>query len=127
MTGWIQMPKSIQVIPIQKRYSYHDLLDLPALLTCEEAAEIAGVSARFVSRLCNEGVVEATRIGTIWRINTEGWLRRCGLYDQVEGIRAMEAEREALADARRRLERQTSRTEAVDALENLDWSALIGF
>ena len=34
------MPKSIQVIPIQDRYTYRDLLDLPPLLKVEEAAEI---------------------------------------------------------------------------------------
>ncbi|MCI6548287.1 MAG: helix-turn-helix domain-containing protein [Coriobacteriaceae bacterium] len=120
------MPKSIQVIPIQRRYSYRDLLDLPAMLTCEEAAEVAGISARFVSRLCVSGEVEATRIGRIWRINTEGWLRRCGLYDQVESLRATEDERRALVSAREGLERQMSRKEAVEALEAFDWSTLIG-
>lgn len=121
------MPKSIQVIPIQNRYSYRDLLDLPAMLTCEEAAEIAGVSSRFVSKLCALGEVEATHIGKIWRINTEGWLRRCGLYDQVESLRAMEDERTALITARENLENQMSRKDAVEAIEAFDWSTLIGF
>lgn len=109
-----------------KSYSYRDLLDLPAMLTCEEAAEVAGISARFVARLCASGEVEATRIGRIWRINTEGWLRRCGLYDQVESLRATEDERKALAATRERLEHQMSRKDAVEALEAFDWSKLIG-
>ena len=85
------------------------------------------MSSRFVSKLCVLGEVEATHIGKIWRINTEGWLRRCGLYDQVESLRAMEDERVALITARENLENQMSRKDAVEAIEAFDWSTLIGF
>ena len=84
------MPKSIQVIPIQKRYTYRDLLDLPPLLKTEEAAEILGTSGHNVRTRCIRGDLDAVKVGSIWRVNTLSLLLMTGLYDDVESIRTIE-------------------------------------
>ena len=84
------MPKSIQVIPIQKRYTYRDLLDLPPLLKIEEAAEILGTSGHNVRNRCIRGDLDAVKVGSIWRVNTLSLLLMTGLYEDVESIRTIE-------------------------------------
>ena len=42
---------------------------LPALLTCEEAAQIARCSARHIARMCERGDLRAAKIGKGWKVN----------------------------------------------------------
>lgn len=105
------MPKRIQVIPIQDRYSLADILDLPPVLSCDEAAEIAGIPVRSMRRLCETGDVAARKVGKRWLVNTAAWLDRLGLYDETEVYRALESERRALKAAHERYDRAASEGE----------------
>ena len=102
------MPKRIQVIPIQDRYSLADVLDLPPVLTCDEAAEVAGIPVRSMRRLCESGDVAARKVGKRWLVNTAAWL---GLYDETEAYRALASERKALEAAHERYDRAASESE----------------
>lgn len=105
------MPKRIQVIPIQDRYSLADVLDLPPVLSCDEAAEVAGIPVRSMRRLCESGDVAARKVGRRWLVNTAAWLERLGLYDETEAYRALASEREALEAAHERYDRAAAESE----------------
>lgn len=42
---------------------------MPALLSTEEYASIAGVSPLYAARMCAKGEVTAVKVGRFWRIN----------------------------------------------------------
>ena len=44
-----------------------------------EAASIAGVSVRTITRLCVEGKIKATKLGSSWRINRAAFLLQLGI------------------------------------------------
>lgn len=52
---------------------------LPACLTPEEAALVAGVHERTIRRLCNDGKIGCGRIGQSWRINSADLVRYFGI------------------------------------------------
>lgn len=58
----------------QKRYE-----DLPVLLTPSQAAAVLGVTTRTVQKYCNEGPIEAVRVGLLFRIPTDKFISSFGL------------------------------------------------
>lgn len=52
---------------------------LPALLSILQAAELAGVSGRTITRLCDNGTIKAVKVGNLWRINRDALLVFLGL------------------------------------------------
>lgn len=44
-----------------------------------EAARIAGLSTRTVTRLCVEGKIKAAKLGSSWRINRAAFLLQLGI------------------------------------------------
>lgn len=47
--------------------------------TASEVAQEAGVSGSWVARLCREGAIPATKVGSVWLIkpeDAEAWLQR---------------------------------------------------
>ena len=54
----------------------------PALMiTPREAANIAGVSTRTITRLCERDEIRAAKLGGSWRINRAAFLQRLGLAE----------------------------------------------
>lgn len=54
----------------------------PALMiTPREAASIAGVSTRTITRLCEKGSIRAAKLGSSWRINRAAFLQCLGLAE----------------------------------------------
>lgn len=48
------------------------------LLSASDLADKADISPSYVARLCRQGKIRATKIGTVWLIRTEdaeAWLR----------------------------------------------------
>lgn len=44
-----------------------------------EAASLAGVSTRTVTRLCERGQIKAAKLGSSWRINRAAFLQQLGI------------------------------------------------
>lgn len=113
------MAKRIQVIPIQARYSVDDILDLPSVLSCDEAAEVAGVPVRTMRRLCETGKVKATKLGRNWRVNTVAFLSSLGVYDEAEACRTVSEERRGYIEARERYDRAVAADEVEERVASL--------
>ena len=56
-------------------------MDYPKLLTVKQAAELAQVSTKHIRDLCHEGAFKASKVGELWRVNTDSFLRYLGLID----------------------------------------------
>ncbi|MCI6273912.1 MAG: helix-turn-helix domain-containing protein [Coriobacteriaceae bacterium] len=113
------MAKRIQVIPIQARYTVDDILDLPSVLSCDEAAEVAGVPARTMRHLCETGKVKASKLGRTWRVNTVALLSSLGVYDEAEACRSVCEERRLLQEAHERYDRAVTAAEVEDRVGSL--------
>ena len=113
------MARRIQVIPIQARYSLDDVLDLPSVLSCDEAAEVAGVPARTMRHLCETGEVKASKLGRTWRVNTTALLSSLGVYDEAEACRSVYEERRCLQAARERYDRAATAAEVEERVGSL--------
>lgn len=48
------------------------------LMKPKEAAALADCSTRTITRLCEQGVLDACKLGRVWRINREAFMRRIG-------------------------------------------------
>lgn len=48
------------------------------VLTPAEAAPIAHLSERTITRLCQDGTIRATKLGRAWRINKAAFLAQLG-------------------------------------------------
>lgn len=55
--------------------------ELPVMLTCEQAAAVAGVSRKHVRNLLAKGDLNGTRLGTCWRIPRDSFLQAIGLKE----------------------------------------------
>jgi excisionase family DNA binding protein len=113
------MAKRIQVIPIKARYTVGDILDLPSVLSCDEAAEVAGVPARTMRRLCETGEVKAAKLGKVWRVNTVALLSSLGVYDEAEACRSVCEERRGYMEARERYDRAATAAEVEGRVASL--------
>lgn len=51
----------------------------PLMLKPSEAASIAGVSVRTITRLCERGAIKAAKLGSSWRINRAAFLLQLGI------------------------------------------------
>lgn len=51
------------------------------MITPREAASIAGVTARTITRLCEKGEIKAAKLGGSWRVNRAAFLQRLGLAE----------------------------------------------
>ena len=52
----------------------------PALmLTPREAANVAGVSPRTITRLCESGQIKAAKLGGSWRVNRAAFMAQLGI------------------------------------------------
>ena len=47
---------------------------LPLMLTCQQAAEVAGVSRKHVRNLLAKGELRGVRLGTAWRIPRDAFM-----------------------------------------------------
>ena len=50
-----------------------------SFLDAKQCADIAGISARYVYKLCEKGEIKAVRIGNVWRINKTAFMEKMGL------------------------------------------------
>lgn len=57
------------------------LASLPPLLTIEQAQSTGAASGRMLRKMCANGDLRATKVGTNWRIARDPFLRRFGLID----------------------------------------------
>lgn len=110
------------------RYSYGDILNLPPMLKPDEAGKIMCLSAHAVRSHCVNGDIPAVKLGGVWRIDSIKLLQSLGLFDQVEVIRIVKKEHSELLEARKRIEQESHKTtsSAKEALEDFDWTGLIG-
>lgn len=87
----------------RRQMTYRQVLDLPAMITADEAALIAGTTARNITNLANRGEVPARRVGRCWRIVTYEFLQQLGLAPSLDEIAraaaATRAERERIERA----------------------------
>lgn len=54
---------------------------LPIMLSCEQAAQVAGVSRKHIRNLCARGELRAVRLGMAWRIPRDAFLQSVGLVE----------------------------------------------
>lgn len=52
---------------------------LPELLDAKQAAQIAGVTPRSISKLCTQGTIKAVKVLSVWRINRDAFYEYLGL------------------------------------------------
>ena len=52
---------------------------LPALMNTEEFGAIVGYGRCYVTRLCKQGKIPATKVGREWRIPTRRALKQLGI------------------------------------------------
>ena len=53
--------------------------DLALLIDANQAARIASTSAKFIRDRCKDGTIKAVKIGRVWRINRDEFLKQFGL------------------------------------------------
>lgn len=46
-----------------------------------DAARIAGISTRSITRLCEKGAIKAAKLGSSWRINRAAFMQQLGLSE----------------------------------------------
>ena len=66
--------EELNILINQKRYA-----ELPALLTPTQAASILDVTNRTIQKYCAEGLIEAVRVGFLFRIPTDRFISSLGL------------------------------------------------
>ncbi len=54
---------------------------LPVMLSCEQAAQVAGVSRKHIRNLLAAGELHGIRLGTAWRIPRDAFLQGIGLLE----------------------------------------------
>lgn len=53
--------------------------DLALLIDANQAAGIANTSAKFIRDRCKDGTIKAVKVGRVWRINRDEFLKQFGL------------------------------------------------
>ena len=91
----------------RRQMTYRQVLDLPAMITADEAALIAGTTARNITNLANRGEVPAQRVGKCWRIVTYEFLQQLGLAPSLDELTRAQA---ATRAERERIERAVEET-----------------
>ena len=66
MSEWTEMSKN--------KSQYQELFMKP-----KESAQVAGVSTRTITRMCEDGELPAVKLRGQWRINREGFMQFIGL------------------------------------------------
>lgn len=54
---------------------------LPLMLSCEQAAQVAGVSRKHIRNLLIRGELRGVRLGMAWRIPRDAFLQAVGLVE----------------------------------------------
>lgn len=49
------------------------------VIDAKTAGELAGVSKRYIYRLCERGEIQAVRLGNVWRINRAAFCAKLGI------------------------------------------------
>lgn len=52
---------------------------LPPMLSVEQSKDVLNVSARTISRMCEQGKLKAVKVNSLWRINRDALLAYAGL------------------------------------------------
>lgn len=55
--------------------------NLPVMLSCTQAAQVANVSKKHVRNLLAKGELKGVRLGTAWRIPRDAFLQSVGLTE----------------------------------------------
>lgn len=63
----------------QTKTTLQEATALALMITPREAASIAGVSARTITRLCERNQIKAAKLGSSWRINRAAFLQQLGI------------------------------------------------
>lgn len=53
--------------------------DLALLIDANQAARIASTSAKCIRDRCKDGTIKAVKVGRVWRINRDEFLKQLGL------------------------------------------------
>lgn len=51
------------------------------LMKPSEAARLADCSTRTITRMCEQGALDACKLGRVWRINRKSFMRRIGAVE----------------------------------------------
>lgn len=54
------------------------------LISPREAGEISGHTARYIRRQCALGNIKATKLGRVWLIDRDAFMKRVGLAQESE-------------------------------------------
>lgn len=66
--------------------SVEEVERLPALLSVDDVAQMAGVTDRYIRSVCSKGKLKAKRVGRYWRIPKQSALEFVGLASEIEMV-----------------------------------------
>lgn len=76
--GWCELMHNNQQKSGQTNTGAREALVLKA----SEAARIAGISTRSVTRYCESGEIKAAKFGRMWLINRAAFMKQLGIDDE---------------------------------------------